>query len=159
MYKDTLEVYQSAQRTKRILIIKFSSPGDVVLSIPSIRAIRNKFPNAEITVAVAQKSSPIIQRCPYVDEVAVFDNKKGFGIKRIFEFAAQLRKNNFDYVVDLQNNQKSHILAFFVFASQRFGYDNGKLSFLLNRSIKDNHMALPPVEHQFRVLRLLGIEN
>ncbi len=159
MYKNTIDVYQKTLKTKRILVIKFSSPGDVVLSVPSVRAIRNKFPNAEITVAVGQKSSPVIQRCPYVDEVVVLDSKKGSGIKRIFELAGQLRKNNFDYVVDLQNNQKSHILAFLVFAPQRFGYDNGKLSFLLNKSIKDNHAPMPPVEHQFRVLKMLGIEN
>ncbi|MFH1380928.1 MAG: glycosyltransferase family 9 protein, partial [Candidatus Omnitrophota bacterium] len=97
---------------------------------------------------------------PYIDEILVCDFKKRdrgfFGLLRI---GKKLRAEDFDIVIDLQNNKKSHILAFLSCAPKRFGYDNGKLSFLLNRRIRDNGFLLDPVKHQLKVLGLLGISN
>src|ERR1035441_481944 len=41
---------------------------------------------------------------------------------------------------------------------ESFGYDNGKFSFLLTKKIKNNIRNIPPVEHQFRILKMLGID-
>jgi ADP-heptose:LPS heptosyltransferase len=59
--------------------------------------------------------------------------------------------------VDLQNNKNSHLLAFMSLAPLRYGYDNRKLSFFLNKKIKDDAPYLDPIEHQFRTLKLAGI--
>ena len=74
------------------------------------------------------------------------------GIARI------LRKKSFDLVVDLQNNRLSHLLSFLSMSLDRYGYDNRKLSFLLNHRVKDDKPRVGPVEHQFRMLKLLGID-
>ena len=49
------------------------------------------------------------------------------------------------------------MLSFLSCAGERYGYHNGKLSFLLNRKITDSGMPMDPVDHQSRVLGLLGI--
>ena len=46
MFESTLRVYDETLARRRILIIKLSAIGDVILSVPSIRAVRQKFPNA-----------------------------------------------------------------------------------------------------------------
>ena len=55
MAKKTLEVYKEALLLKKILVIKMSALGDVILSIPSLKIIRKKFPNAVIKVLGEKK--------------------------------------------------------------------------------------------------------
>ena len=142
------------------MIIKFSSLGDVILSTAAIRAIREKFKNNyKISFLVGAEAKDALSRCPYIDELIVADLKnKDKGLKGLFGLGALLRKKNFDIVIDLQNNRKSHILSFLTLSPARVGYDNKKFGFLLNRRIKDDPDPVDPVTHQFRALKTLGIE-
>lgn len=160
MAEATLEVYREALSLKKILVIKMSAIGDVILSIPSLKALRKKFPKAVIKVLVGLPSSDALRGCPYIDDRIVYNPGTGrLGFKSFIDLAAKLRREDFNIVVDLQNNRKSHLLAFLCMASLRYGYDNGKWSFLLNKRVKDIKTPVDPIEHQFRTLRLLGIEK
>jgi lipopolysaccharide heptosyltransferase II len=185
MVKNTLEVYQDALSNFKILIIKFSSLGDVILSTAAIRAIRKKFPDNypessgsskcnigmpkqnhsdshirhKISFLVGEESKSVLLRCPYIDELMVCDFKnKDKGMIRFLSLACILRKKNFDIVIDLQNNRKSHLLSFLTLAAHSYGYDNKKLGFLLKQRIKDEKAPIDPITHQFRILKMLDIE-
>jgi lipopolysaccharide heptosyltransferase II len=159
MARKTIAVYEEALRVQNILVIKISAVGDVILSVPSLKAIRSRFPNAVIKVLVGVQSREVLDRCPYINDLIVCDLKvRHKGISGILRLGQELRKSSFDIVIDLQNNRSSHILAGLSLASSRYGYDNGKWSFLLNRSIKDDAPYLDPIEHQFRTLKLAGIK-
>ncbi len=185
MVKNTLDVYQEALGNFKILIIKFSSLGDIILSTAGLRAIRNKFPDRypecsvslknlfgmpkqnfssncirhKITFLVGEESRDALLRCPYIDELLVADLKnKDKGLRGMLNLARILRKKKFDLVIDLQNNRKSHWLSFLTLSLNRYGYDNGKFGFLLNHRIKDEKPDINPVAHQFRILKLLDIE-
>lgn len=156
MVDNTIKVYEEAKRSSRILVIKMSALGDVILASPSLRSIDKNLPFAHICVLVGIKSCHIIQRSPYVDNVIVYDKDgKDKGIIGFLNLAKELWNGRFDMVIDLQNNRQSHILSFLSGASIRYGYNNGKLSELLNYRLKD--IPLPPIEHQFRLLRFAGI--
>ncbi|MDD5432867.1 MAG: lipopolysaccharide heptosyltransferase II [Candidatus Omnitrophica bacterium] len=160
MVRNTLDVYKDALSNFKILIIKFSSLGDIILSTAALKAIRNKFGvNYKISFLVGEESKDVLLRCPYIDEliVANFKNKEK-GFSGLWKLGGVLRKKDFDMVIDLQNNRKSHILSFLSLALNRYGYDNKKLGFLLNQRIKDNLPPQEPVAHQFRILNLLGVE-
>ncbi|MFA5355801.1 MAG: lipopolysaccharide heptosyltransferase II [Candidatus Omnitrophota bacterium] len=160
MAQSTLDVYKDALSNFKILIIKFSSLGDIILSTAAIRAIREKFKhNYKISFLVGEESRDILFNCPYIDELLVCDFKgRDKGVRGLLSLAETLRKNDFDMVIDLQNNRKSHILSFLSLAVKRYGYDNKKFGFLLNERIKDERPLMDPVSHQFRVLKMLGIE-
>ena len=160
MVKNTLDVYREALGFFKILVIKFSSSGDIILSTAAIRAIKEKFsPNYKISFLVSAESKDILLNCPQIDELLVCDLKnKDRGLKGLLKLAAVLRKKNFDIVIDLQNNRKSHFLCAFSLALNRYGYDNKKFGFLLNHRIKDEKPPIDPVTHQFRILKMLGIE-
>lgn len=161
MVNSTVSVYKEAMSSFKILIIKFSSLGDVILSTAAIRAIREKFPAGlyRISLLVGEDAKEVLLRCPYIDELLVCDLKnRDKGVAGLLKLARSLRKNNFDIVVDLQNNRKSHLLSGLSLALERYGYANRKCSFLLNHRIKDERPALDPVTHQFRVLKMLGID-
>jgi len=160
MIKKTLDVYQEAQKHYKILIIKFSSLGDIILSTAALKAIRQKFsPDYKISFLVDGESKDALLSCPYIDELIVCDLKnKDKGIRGFLKLGAHLRKKNFDIVIDLQNNRKSHILSFITLSLNRYGYDNKKFGFLLNHRIKDEKPLMDPVSHQFRILNMLGID-
>lgn len=158
MMQSTLKVYEETMNSFRILIIKISALGDVILSIPSIRAIRAKYPKATIKVLVGLESRDVLKNLPYIDEMLVCDFKnRDRRLKGFMRVANILRNEDFDIVVDFQNNRKSHLLGFLSFAPIRYGYDNGKFSFLINRKIKDSGLPLDPIEHQTKILHLAGV--
>ncbi len=160
MAESTINVYKDALSNFKILIIKFSSLGDIILSTAALRAIRQKFlHNYKITFLVGEESKDLLFNCPYIDELLVCDFKNRYkGTAGLLKLAALLRKKNFDIVIDLQNNCKSHILSFLTLALNRYGYDNKKLGFLLNHRIKDEKPLMDPVTHQFRILKMLDID-
>ncbi|MFH1457585.1 MAG: lipopolysaccharide heptosyltransferase II [Candidatus Omnitrophota bacterium] len=160
MSKNTLDVYKEALGQSKILIIKLSSLGDIILSTAGIRAIRERFrEHHKISVLVSEDCKDVLLRSPYVDEllVADFKNKDG-GARGLLHLAGMLRKKNFDIVIDLQNNRKSHMLTFLSASLYRYGYDNKKFSFLLNHRIPQDKATLDPVSHQFRILKMLDID-
>jgi len=160
MVERTMAVYDEALKKANILVIKMSAIGDVILSVPSLRAIRARYPHANIKVLVGLKAREVLDGCPYINDRIVCDlDNKHKGLLGLWRLAKELQRESLDIVIDLQNNKKSHLLAFSSLAAQRYGYDNRKWSFLLNNRIKDDAPYLDPLEHQFRTLGLAGIKG
>ncbi|MFH1245580.1 MAG: lipopolysaccharide heptosyltransferase II [Candidatus Omnitrophota bacterium] len=158
MVDKTINVYNEALAVLKILVIKWAALGDIILISPSLRALREKFPQAHISVLVASSFKALLESCPYVNQVIELDvNDKSY--KNVWHISILLRKYNFDMVVDLQNNKKSHLAAYLSGCNKRYGYDNGKFSFLLNKRVKEDKFPLSPVKHQARALGLLGITD
>ncbi|MBI1977005.1 MAG: lipopolysaccharide heptosyltransferase II [Candidatus Omnitrophica bacterium] len=160
MVEKTLAVYQEALEHKRILIIKTSSVGDVILATPSIRAVRQAYPKAWIAVLTGSESVPVLQRSSYVDEITAYDAKRRHrGWIGSIRLGNELRRYQFDLVIDLQNNKTSHLAGFLSFAPRRYGYRNGKWDFLLSHRCKDWKKQIPAVQHQFQLLHFAGIKT
>lgn len=152
---DTTEkVYQETLATVRILVIKISSLGDLILSFPSLAAIKNHFPHSRVSLLVAKKYYPLVYDCPYVDEIITVgsDYKK---IKNIFALTKDFRRKSFDYIVDLQNNRASHLIAFLSLAKKSLGFSL-RAGFLLSKRTKYQR-GDTPLASQERILQLLGI--
>ena len=106
---ETEKVYKKALDFTRVLVIKISSLGDIILAIPSLKALKESFPCGTISVLTLKKYAPILYDCPYVDEVITLENdyKK---LKNVFNIAKNLRMKAFDYIIDLQNSKVSHLI-------------------------------------------------
>jgi len=158
MADSTLKIYEELVNTKKVLVIKLSAIGDVILSVPSLRAIRNKYTDAKIKVLVGGASKDVLKKCPYIDEIIVYDYK-GYdkGIGGFLRKSSFLRKMNFDISIDLQNNRRSHLMAAFSFIPLRQGYGKGKFGYLLNRKVKDVVKEKDPISHQAHLLKVLGV--
>ncbi|NQT95439.1 MAG: glycosyltransferase [Candidatus Omnitrophica bacterium] len=160
MYKKTLKVYNEALSLFRVLIIKWSALGDIILSLPALKALRDKFPKAEVTLLTSSAGRELLSRYGYVDEFMIFQNREGLdGIKEILEISSELKRSSFNVSLDLQNNKKSHLLSFLSLAPRRIGYRSRKLDFFLNERIDGAREKMPPLKHQFRLLKPLGIES
>jgi ADP-heptose:LPS heptosyltransferase/glycosyltransferase involved in cell wall biosynthesis len=151
---ETEAVYRKAISFNRILVAKISSLGDLILAIPSLKAIKEGFKNSEVILLTLKKYAPLMQDCPYLDGIITVDEdyKK---MKNIFALAAKLRLRAFDYIIDLQNSRASHLLSFLSFPRYSFGYSL-RWGLLLTKHLKFNR-KLTPLDSQEKILELLGI--
>ena len=85
---------------KKILVIRFSSIGDIVLTTPVIRCLKKQLKDIELHVLTKKKFSNLYQKNPYIDKVFEFDTSIKDNIK-------ELKSENYDYIVDLQKNKRS----------------------------------------------------
>ena len=84
----------------KILIIRFSSIGDIVLTTPVVRCIRKKYPRSEIHYLTKKPFAPILEANPYIDKIHYL--RKSIGV--IIE---ELKRENYDHIVDLHNNVRT----------------------------------------------------
>lgn len=110
---------------RNILVIDFGQLGDVVLSLPALAVIRQRFPRARITVAVGKSCAPVLELSGYadttlvVDRVALRDGPKPWAVMRIIKFVKEVRRARFDFVIDLHSLSETNLLGFFSGASHR----------------------------------------
>ena len=145
---------------KRILVTRTDRIGDVILSLPAIKAMRKAFPDAYIAVMVQPRIDDILKGNPNIDEVIVYDkNKKHKGILKNLGFIKGLRSKKFDMVLNLHSTKRINLLCFLAGIPRRIGYARGKADFLLTDKIEytkklgEKHEA----EYSLDILRYLGI--
>lgn len=84
----------------KFLIIRFSSIGDIVLTTPVIRCLKQQVDGAEVHFLTKKQYSNIVDTNPYVDKVHVL--KKSFYLT-----ISELKEEYFDYIIDLHNNLRT----------------------------------------------------
>ena len=89
-----------------ILIIRLSSLGDLILTIPLLRALRERYVAARIDLLVKKEYADLAWLFGYVDEVISFDTEA----EDIAEMRQELAENNYTYVLDLHSNLRSKVL-------------------------------------------------
>ncbi len=85
---------------RKILVIRFSSIGDIVLTSPVVRALKTQLSGIELHFLTKQANASLLQSNPYIDKVHTLKKPLGETIK-------DLRKEGFDYIADLQKNLRS----------------------------------------------------
>lgn len=95
----------------KILVIRMSSIGDVLLTTPVLKAFKNKYPDSKIDFLVMDQFKEAITGLKYIDKIILFDKKKNDGLKNIIAFADSLKKNGYDYVFDLHAKFRSKIIT------------------------------------------------
>lgn len=140
-----------AVKVKKILIVRYSSMGDIVLTSPVYRCLKLKCPEIEIHVLVKSNFAFIHSENPYISKIW---ETAGSGL----ELLQELQNESFDFVADLQNNRKSNALvAALKVASQKLEKHNIRKWFqvVFNiRSIQIPHI----VERYIHVFASLGLE-
>lgn len=95
----------------KILIIRLSSIGDIILTTPVITAFKEKYPDSQIDFLVLSKFEEAISGNPLINKIYLFDKEKNDGYSKIKEFAKELKEQKYDYVFDLHNKFRSRIIT------------------------------------------------
>ena len=109
-------------RKLKILVIKFKYLGDVAVSIPALRALRECYPHAELHFLVAEDAAPIVEHIPWIDRVWAFPRKRGkMQLSRSIPMILELKRQQFDLSIDLVGNDRGALLSYLIGAEERLG--------------------------------------
>lgn len=136
----------------KILIIRFSSIGDIVLTTPVIRCVKKQLPDAEVHFLTKKNFATVVKANPYIDKLHLLDESLDRTI-------AALAAESFDCVIDLHHNLRTLRIkkalkcpskSFNKLNIQKWLLTNFKLNFLPQKHIVDRY--LETVSH-------LGVRN
>ena len=154
---------------RNILVIHFGQLGDVVLGLPAMKAIRDRFPYARRTALVGSATAEVVGLAGLFDEVIDVDRvrllrgSKFTSSVEIIKFAFSIRRRRFDFVIDLHSLPETNLLGYFSGAGNRLFSKRESRS--LDRL--SNFRPPPPAEdktihlsdYYFNVLKPLGVEG
>src|SRR4030043_598928 len=120
--------------SQRILVLRLSAVGDVIRTLPAVKALKEDAPSSSITWIVEEPSQAFLKSQPEVDEVILFPRRrwtKGMKslrgmwgtIGEMRRFVQDLRMRKFDVVLDFHGILKSGLLSFLSGSHKRIGYD------------------------------------
>lgn len=162
---------QPAPTPRRILVVKLFALGDMLNITPALRALRQTFPDARITVLANRGGAAGLQRSPFVDEVLIFDKSLFDQVGGLLSprallaglrFALTLRRQRFDTLILLHHlittwgTVKYAVLALWSGAPVRVGLDNGRGWFLTHRVRDDGFGAVDERQYWLRIVAALG---
>jgi len=115
-------------KVQKILVIKFKHIGDVLLMVPTVRALRERFPKAYIACLVNKGTEEMLTGNPLIDEILTLDRsiKKLPRVRKIIEslkWAKSIRNKRFDLVVDLGEGDRGAVISFVSGAKIRASFD------------------------------------
>ncbi len=88
---------------KKVLIIRLSSLGDILLTTPLVRILKKKFRNVSLDFVIKAQYRDTLKLNPHISELFLYEKEK----EKISELIAGLAQNGYDAVIDLQNNFRS----------------------------------------------------
>lgn len=159
---------EKSDHPMKILIVKLSSIGDVVMATPTARVLREAFPDAYIAWVVERKSADIVVGNPYLDETIVWNRTSSHGWVRgvvrfsrhVRELKRELRDRHFDVALDLQGLLRSALIMHISGAKIRIGYKDARefAPLLYTRRVQPNSDASIQQRH-LDLLAPLGIQS
>ena len=139
------------QETLKILVVRFSSIGDIVLTTPVVRMLKKQL-NAQVHFLTKSAYVSLLKNNPYIDSVYQIQNS-------ITEVIPDLKKEKYDHVIDLHSNLRTQILKFRLgVAAKSFNKLNME-KFMLTNFKLDNMPKIHIVDRYLETVKHLGIKN
>ncbi|MFA8451547.1 MAG: glycosyltransferase family 9 protein [Bacteroidales bacterium] len=138
---------------KKILIIRFSSIGDIVLTTPVVRCLKQQIDNVEIHYLTRKSFYPILKENPYLSKVYFYENS-------LDEVYNQLKAENYDLIIDLHKNIRSlkvkRKLKEPVFSFPKLNWEKWVM---VNFKRKDIMPDIHIVDRYMKSVESLGVKN
>ena len=155
-----------------ILIVKLSAIGDVIHTLPALNAVRNYYPNANITWLVEEDAASLVQGHKALDRVIISKRKRWLKalrslsllntFKEVYGFIKVLRDTRYDMILDFQALLKSGILIAIARGRRKIGFGKGlehmEHSYIfLNERIPAVDMEIHALSRGMMLLNAIGI--
>ena len=158
---------------KKILVLRLSAVGDVIRTLPAVKALKEHYPSSSIAWVVEEPSKALLVSQPEIDEVILFPRRKwADGIKsvkkmwrtirEVVEFILGLRRREFDIILDFHGILKSGLLSYLSGSPRRIGFDRrsskegNSLFSNIKVSLPDEQMSR--FQRNFALLKGIGLE-
>jgi ADP-heptose:LPS heptosyltransferase len=136
----------------KMLVVRFSSIGDVVLTTPVVRCLKHQVAGAEIHFITKKSFQSVLDQNPYIDRIITIE-------KSVDEVVDLLKSERYDYVIDLHNNIRTLRLKR-ALKVKSFAFPKKNFSKLLLTTFKINRMPkVHVVDRYFEAVKELGVKN
>lgn len=144
-------------RPKRICLIKPSSLGDVVQTIPLLPALKTAFPEAQISWVISRELRDLVDGHPDLHEWIPFDRRGGS--RGWLNLLGTLRQRRFDLTLDLQGLLRSAVMTLATRAPVRVGLETARegSSLSVNCMIPNSSKVVPAHSRNWRIAEVLGL--
>ena len=139
------------QETLKILVVRFSSIGDIVLTTPVVRMLKKQL-NAQVHYLTKSSYVSLLKNNPYIDSVYQIENS-------ITEVIADLKKEKYDYVIDLHSNLRTQILRLRLGVPAKSFNKLNMEKFMLTNFKIDNMPKVHIVDRYLETVKHLGVKN
>jgi ADP-heptose:LPS heptosyltransferase len=144
----------------KILLVRLRQIGDVVFTTPAIRALSERFPEAQLTYVVEPAAAPVIEPNPLISRVVVAPRASGVaGTLQDLALGRRLRRERYDIAIDFHGGPRASLLTWLSRAPVRIGYDIVGRGWMYTRVVGRPRglRARHSVENQWDLLETLGI--
>lgn len=136
----------------KFLILRFSSIGDIVLTTPAVRCLKQQYPNAEVHYLTKSKFGFLLADNPYVDKVWLLEKDLGGLLK-------QLKAENFDHIIDLHTNIRTLRIKLTLFKNAH-SFKKLNIEKWLQTQFKINYLPdIHIVDRYLDTLKSFGVKN
>ena len=155
--EDSIPDLQPRIPAQRILVIQFRQIGDVLLSTPVLRALRQHYPQSYMAFLTEPSPGRVLQGNPYLDAVIIRPRHTTW--RQQWQLWRQIRRQRFDLVIDLIGNPRSALLTYLSGAKHRLAFARLPRSLLYTLLVQHDH-PFPEytVAKRLRLLEPLGIQ-
>lgn len=138
---------------KKILVIRFSSIGDIVLTTPVLRCVKTQVPGVLIHYVTKEVFKPVLEQNPNIDRLWTFRND-------VTELASDLKAEKFDLVIDLHKNLRSFRLKRILgVKSVSFEKLNLQKFLAVHLKMRDQLPAIHIVQRYLKTVEVLGVKD
>ena len=143
-------------KPKKILVIQTAFLGDIILTTPLLRNLKERFPESKISFLTTPQGAEILSGNPCISDLIVYDKKgRDTGIIPFLKMAGRIKEEGFSLVVSPHKSFRTSLLAFISGASRRIGFDTASLSFLYADKIQ-YEKQLHEVDRYLQLMETLG---
>jgi heptosyltransferase-2 len=143
----------------RFLLFRNGSIGNTLIAIPAIRAIRQTFPDARLSLILDSTGAVLLKNCPLVNEILIYDKQgRHRGAWATLSFALGLRRRGPTHAILFKRFFRNGLLAFLSGARERIGFETNGSAPFLNRTVLYQE-GRPIVELNLELAFLLGADK
>ncbi|MDE3236375.1 MAG: glycosyltransferase family 9 protein [Bacteroidota bacterium] len=137
----------------KILIIRFSSIGDIVLTTPVIRCVKQQVQDAEVHFLTKKSYGSILESNPYIDKVILLDQSWDLMMH-------ELKAENYDYIIDLHHNLRTLKVKRGLKAAKHYSFHKLNVEKWLMTTLKVNRLpSVHIVDRYLDTVKELGVVN
>ena len=136
----------------KILVVRFSSIGDVVLTTPIVRCLKQQIPNATIHFITKKNFVSLIDQNPNIDKIIAIQSS-------INEVISDLKKEKYDWVIDLHKNVRTLSLKQKLKVPSRSFPKMNIEKWMLVKFKLDRMPKIHIVDRYFETVKHLGVKN
>lgn len=122
----------------KILVFKLGAIGDVLMTTPFLRALREKYPDAEIVYYIGEWSSEVLKFNKRISRMEVFDEKPIYkaDVKALLALRKRIKKEKFDMAFILEKSKTANLFIWSCGIKERIGFDRNGEGFPNTKNVK-----------------------